>query len=157
MVTAGTYGKERHISTPERLDFVTDKLMEHAEQYGWHLQAWAVMANHYHFIGFSVKPESLSDLISVLHTETARHVNKLDGTVNRKVWYQYWDSHITYQRSYYARLKYVHNNPVHHGIVLLAEDYRWCSAGWFKMNADTAFRKTIESFRNDFLKVKDDY
>jgi putative transposase len=157
MVTAGTYGKALHFSGPERLDFLTEKLMVYAKRYKWNLQAWAVMANHYHFIGFSAEPGSLPDFASSLHTETARHVNALDGTMNRKVWYQYWDSHITYQKSYYARLRYVNNNPVHHRIVPIAEDYRWCSAGWFKNNADAAFRKTIESFKTDTLKVIDDF
>jgi putative transposase len=157
MVTAGTYGKVRHFSDSERLNVLTSKLMEYANRYDWRLQAWAVMSNHYHFIGFPSDPANLKDFISSLHTETARYVNDLDRTTNRKVWYQYWDSRITYQKSYYARLKYVHGNPVHHGIVPVAENYDWCSAGWFKMNAEPSFRKTVESFKTDTLKVFDDF
>ncbi|HCE46510.1 MAG TPA: hypothetical protein DET40_23440 [Lentisphaeria bacterium] len=57
----------------------------------------------------------------------------------------------------YARLKYVHNNPVHHGVVPVAENYTWCSAGWFNMHGEAAFKKTVESFKTDSLKVFDDF
>ena len=157
MVNAGTYGKVGYFSETERLNVLTSALMEYAKQYNWCLQAWAVLSNHYHFIGFSSDPANLKDFISSLHTATARYVNALDKTTNRKVWYQYWDSPISYQKSYYPRLKYVHNNPVHHGLVPVAENYDWCSAGWFKMNSEPSFRKTIESFKTDFLKVIDDF
>jgi len=43
-------------------------------------------------------------------------------------------------------------NPVHHGIVPVAENYTWCSAGWFNMHGDPAFRRTVESFKTDSLK-----
>ena len=38
-----------------------------------------------------------------------------------------------------ARLNYVHNNPVHHGIVPAARQYPWCSASWFENSADRLF------------------
>jgi len=53
MVTAGTYGKISHLSSPERLDGFTADLFRLASQFGWALQAWAVMSNHYHFVAFS--------------------------------------------------------------------------------------------------------
>jgi len=56
MVTAGTYGKTRYFSDPERLNVLTSKLMEYATRYDWSLQAWAVLSNHYHFIGFASDP-----------------------------------------------------------------------------------------------------
>ncbi len=157
MVTCGTYNKVPYFSKPDRFDYLTEKLFEHARRYEWELQAWSVMANHYHFIGFSRKSDALGDFISSLHTETARYVNSLDQMQNRKVWYQYWDSHITYQKSYYARLKYVHNNPVYHGIVPVSENYTWCSAGWFNMHGESAFKRTVESFKIDGLKIPDEF
>ena len=74
-----------------------------------------------------------------------------------KVWFQYFDTHVTFLPSYYARLKYVHQNPVHHGVALRAENYRWCSAGWFDRTADAAFRKTIQGFGTDRIRVLDGF
>ncbi|MDD2241088.1 MAG: hypothetical protein PHI93_10615 [Kiritimatiellae bacterium] len=53
-------------------------------------------------------------------------------------------------------MKYVHSNPVHHGIVSQAVQYRWCSAGWFEHQAHAAFYKTSQPFKTDRVAVLDD-
>ena len=163
MVTGATYLKAHHLRTAQHLNLVQDTLLATADEFdpngaGWRLQAWAVMSNHYHFVAISpARPESLRDFISKLHAQTARRMNELDAATGRRVWYQYYDSHITYERSYFARLKYVHENPVHHGLVPAAVNYRWCSAAWFEREADTAFRKTVASFKTDSISVFDSF
>lgn len=79
-------------------------------------------------------------------------INGLDNLPNRKIWYQFWDSHITNQTSYFARLNYVHKNPVKHGLVGQASNYPWCSAYQFEKQANKAFVKSVYSF--DYTKVK---
>jgi putative transposase len=124
MVTAGTYRKEDLFRTPERLTILQDHLLSLAPAYGWQLQAWAVFSNHYHFVALSPgDANSLRSLVRHLHSITARQVNSLDHTPGRKVWFEYWDTHLTYERSYLARLNYVHQNPVRHGLVTTAADY----------------------------------
>jgi putative transposase len=51
----------------------------------------------------------------------------------------------------------VNHNPVRHGVVQLAENYRWCSAAWFIQNASPAFVKTVMGFKIDQLKVPDNF
>jgi len=92
-----------------------------------------------------------------LHMQTAKQLNLWDNTPGRKVWFQFWDSHITFERSYLARLNYVHQNPVRHGLIPLAENYRWCSAAWFAGNASPVFVKTVKSFKTERLEVPDDF
>jgi putative transposase len=158
MVTCGTYLKRHHFTTQARLDLLQSQLFTVAEEFGWRLQAWAILSNHYHFLASSPKDaRTLSRMLSKLHTLTATAINRQDGTPGRRVWYQYWDSRITYQRSYLARLKYVHQNPVHHGLVQHAEAYPWCSAAWFARCARPSFRQTVESFKLDRLNVVDDF
>ena len=158
MVTGATYRKAHHLRTAQHLDLVRDALLAGAEEFGWRLQAWAVMSNHYRFVAISPSsPESLRDFVSKLHAMTARRMNELDSAAGRRVWYQYYDSHITYERSYFARLKYVQENPVHHGLVPAACNYRWCSAAWFEREADSAFRKTVASFNTDRISVFDSF
>ncbi|MDP1593683.1 MAG: transposase [Gallionella sp.] len=158
MLTAGTYQKLPHWHTPERRDFMLDALFARADEFGWQLQAWAVMPNHYHFIALSPdKPGNLSRFMSKLHMTTAKQVNEWEGAPGRKVWYQYWDSLITFERSYLARLNYVHHNPAHHGLTEDAMSYRWCSAGWFYQNAPVDFVATVESCKTDKLEVMDDF
>jgi len=158
MVTAGTYQRVPHLNSSDRLDFFLEALFTYAEELNWSLRAWAVMANHYHFVASSpVDPGSLRKLIGKLHMKTAQELNRQDATPGRKVWFQYWDSHITFESSYLARLHYVHSNPAKHGVAHLAENYKWCSASWFARSASPAFVATVKSCKTDRLEVPDDF
>ena len=159
MVTASTYQRIHHFGSRKRLRFLTNTLIDISQSAGWTLEAWAVMANHYHWIGKSPADgaESLSEWIADLHRRTARFVNELDATPGRKVWHNYMETRLTFEKSYLARLSYVIRNPVKHGLVAVAEDYPWCSAAWFSKNASPAFQKTVASFKTDRLKIDDDF
>jgi putative transposase len=156
MVTAATYQQQRLLHSRRHLNLVYDALLTIAAEFSWELQAWAVMPNHYHFVALSAgEPAVLVALIRKLHSVTARALNQEDVTPGRRVWFQYWDSHITFERAYLARLNYVHHNPVHHGLVLDAERSPWCSAAWFARVADSAFYRTVSSFPIDRLSVQE--
>jgi putative transposase len=156
IVTAGTYQKLHHFHTPRRLDLALNGLFECAEEFGWSLQAWAVMSNHYHFVASSpADPSTLGRMISKLHSQTARALNAWDGQAGRRIWFQYYETHLTYQASYYARLKYVHQNPVHHSLVQRAENWRWCSAGWFEQAAHSAFQRLLDGVKTDRIHMAD--
>jgi len=158
MVTAGTYLKAPHFRSAPRLELLCKGLLRLADEYGWKLQAWAVFPNHYHFVALSPpQPDSLRHLLRRLHAFTAKEVNQLDGTPGRKVWFEYWDTHITNQRSYFARIHYVHDNAVHHGLVREPTLYAWCSAGWFLRKASLAFYRTVTKFPCDRVSVRDDF
>ena len=158
MVTAGIYQKLPILDTPEKLDFVRDMLFEEVERHGFDLQAWAILNNHYHVIvSASDQPEALKNMIVSLHKWSAVKLNRLDEQPGRKVWHNFWDSHITHQTSWLARLRYVHQNPVHHGVVDNASNYPWCSQAWLERTAGTAFVKTLERFNTDTLNVADDF
>jgi putative transposase len=158
MVTAGTYQKTSHLNTPARLDYFLESLFTYASEFGWSLRAWAVLANHYHFIAISPEnPVTLRRFLGKLHMKTAQELNRQDQTPERKVWFQFWDSHITYERSYLARLHYVHYHPAKHGVAGLAENYKWCSASWFTRSVIPAFVSVVKSFKIDRLGVPDDF
>jgi len=89
--------------------------------------------------------------------QTAKQLNLWDNTPGRRVWFQFWESHITFERSYLARLNYVHHNPARHGVIPLAGNYKWCSAAWFGRNASPAFVNTVKSFKTDHVNVPDDF
>jgi putative transposase len=128
MVTSATYQKAPLFRSPDQLTLLSNSLLHLAEAYAWQLQAWAIFANHYHFIAECPKPENIKHFVRHLHSSTAIAINREGDTPGREVWFQYWESRITFHRSYFARLNYVHQNPVRHGIVRLASAYPWCSA-----------------------------
>ncbi len=158
MVTAGTYLKVHHLHSPERKDFLQQTLFECAAEFGWRLHAWSILSNHYHFIGGSPEdPATLRHFVSKLHMTTAKEFNRQDNQPGRRVWFQYWDTLLSFQRSYLARLNYVHNNPVKHGLVANAENYPWCSAAWFAQNAPRSFVETVSRFKIDKVNVFDEF
>ena len=161
MVTAGTYQKQPFLNTPERRDDFLRCFFSLSDEFQWRLQAWAVLSNHYHFIALTpenaLTADSLKSMLKELHRQTSRAWNIKDGVKGRRVWYNYWESHITFERSYFARLKYVHNNPVHHGVTDNASNYRWCSKPWLENHSTRAFVRTLESFKTDRLNIFDDF
>ena len=158
MVTAGTLGKEHLFNTPEKLTLLESKLLALAKKYNWQLEAWAAFSNHYHFVARSLtSSEDLKKLLQHLHADTARDLNRLDNAVGRTVWYNFWDTKLTDERSYLTRFSYVHQNAVKHGLVPVPNQYYWCSAAWFERIASPATIKTIYSFKTDKLEIRDDF
>jgi putative transposase len=157
LVTAATAYKQHLFKNSSQLDLLQINLFELSQKYGWKLEAWAIFANHYHFIAQSpTDPTSLRKLITHLHAQTAILLNSMENSPGRQVWFQYWDTHLTYEKSYLARLNYVMNNPVRHGLVQKAKEYRWCSKSWFSSNATLAHQKVVASFKTDMVNIQDD-
>ena len=160
-VTAGTYLKHHHFCDAQRLAVLHRGLLTVAEKFGWQLEAWAVFSNHYHFVAHSPSAEdgarSLPRMLGLLHEKTAKWLNKLDDMPERKVWHNFWDTRLTYEKSYLARLNYTHQNAVKHRLVPVANQYPWCSAAWFERTAAPAQVKTVYSFNTDRLRAADDY
>ena len=158
IVTGSTSYKKHLFRGNKRLTILQDTLFEVVGAYNWLLQTWAFFSNHYHFIAKSPEnAESLKPMIQRFHSQSARQLNDFDNTSSRNVWFQYWDTCLTYEKSYYARLNYVNNNPVKHGLVKNAEQYPFCSATWFKAQVDPGFRLKVESFKYDHVKIMDDF
>ena len=160
-VTASTYLREHRFAGRARLAVLQRGLLQVAEDFGWRLEAWAVFSTHYHFVGHSPADadtaENLSRMLGLLHEKMARWINQLDAAPGRKVWHNYRETRLTYEKSYLARLNYTHQNPVKHRLVPVANQYPWCSARWFEREATPAQIKTIYRFKTDQLKVPDDY
>jgi len=158
MITGATLYKKLLFSTSERLTALENTMLTLAKLYNWQLEAWAVFMNHYHMIARGA-PEAarLDRYIKHLHSISAVELNARDEVTGRQVWHNYWETRLTYERSYLARLNYVHQNAVKHGLVPVANQYEWCSAAWFERIASPASVKTIYSFKTDKIKIHDDY
>jgi putative transposase len=157
MVTAATYDHEHVFRGEVALDRLQAELLA-AREMGWDFEAWAVFSNHYHFVAqMRQGAVPLSDVLHRIHQRTALWANERDGQPGRKVWHNFWDTHLTFERSYLARLNYVMQNPVKHGLVPRAELYRWCSTEWFQRTAPPAHARTVFGFQIDRVKVEDDF
>lgn len=158
MVTGSTFNKQHLFRTFDDLDLLQKIFFELAEKYQWKLEAWALFSNHYHFIARSPEnPNNLSPFMRHFHSSTARALNDLHQVPGRVVWYQYWDTQLTYYASYLARLNYVMQNPVKHGRVSAAEMYPWCSIHWFKQHSSSVQRAIVTNMKIDMVNVYDDF
>ena len=158
ILTAATLHKEHLFNSATQRDLLERLLLSQAKAHHWDLEAWAVFSNHYHFVARG-NPDSanLREFIQTLHSISARELNLLDNQPGRRVWHNFWDTRLTYQHAYLARLNYVHQNAVKHGLVPVANQYRWCSAAWFERVAAPAQVKTVYVFKIDRVRVQDDF
>lgn len=116
-ITGKTLGGATLMSTAARREQLLASLRFACDRWGWKLSAWVVLSNHYHCL--LVAPEAageLSRLLASVHRFTATAWNKEDGTPGRPVWYRYWDTCIDHESSLWARVNYIHYNPVRHGL-----------------------------------------
>ena len=158
MITALTYRKLPHLDSNRKKAWFCETLFMLTRRFNWNLEAWCVLSNHYHIIARSpADPNTLSQLIRSLHSKTARFINQVDGKVKRKVWFNYWDTCLTNEKSYLARLKYVHLNALKHGLVDDPAEYPFCSFGWWMKNSTFKERERILNFPIDRLEVEDQY
>jgi putative transposase len=156
-VTGATLHKQHFFQTPRALDALQEMLFEKAREHGVALQAWCFFPNHYHVVASADEGARLKRMLTRLYVDSAIAVNRRDGTKGRQVWYQFRDLQLTYERSWLARLKYTHENAVHHGLVANAMNYRWCSASWFAATASPAFVETVHRMKIDKLSIYDDF
>ena len=141
-------------------DWFQKTLFALAKEFGWTLEAWAILSNHYHLIGHSPKGpvggDSLRDRIQNPPSRPTRELNRRENQPGRtRLWQNFRETCLTHQKSYLARLHYVHQNAVHHKLVALGSDYPWCSAAEFKKAVTPAWLKTITSFQYDEIAAKD--
>jgi len=86
MVTCGTLHKEHVFAGPDRLELLQAALLRSAKAFGWHIEAWAIFSNHYHFVGHaSEQSRPLRAFIKSLHAQTSQDINLLDAIVGRQV------------------------------------------------------------------------
>ncbi|HEX4708438.1 MAG TPA: hypothetical protein VH229_12000, partial [Candidatus Udaeobacter sp.] len=158
LITGATLHRKRLFDSNAKLNLFRDTTFALAKNYQLILQAWAFLPNHYHLVlSFENSATTHRDFVRHLHRELATRINRSDSTSGRRVMYEFWDTHLTFEKSWLARLNYVHQNPVKHGVVPVANQYPWCSAGWFETNARIAFVKSVYSFKTDQIKVPDDF
>jgi len=92
-----------------------------------------------------------------LHGVTSHDLNALEGVTGRQVWFNFWDTKLTRQHGYLARLNYVHQNAVKHGLVRWRINIRGARRRGLSGVASATQVKTIYGFKIDRVKVYEDF
>lgn len=135
-------------------------LLKACENHFWKLEDWVILDNHYHIMLNAPEGEiNLSRFVAEYHKFVALFIKKNNPkTIHlSKIFNNYWDTCISYEKSYYARLNYIFYNPVKHGYVDNAEDYRWGSF-YIRYRENRAYiEKLQKEYPFEEVKVEDDY
>jgi len=124
------------MKSDEAKDIFLNYLFKSFEHYNWKIEDWVVLDNHYHLMANAPEnAETLAQMINNVHRFSSGGIKTLlleslellecIDCVNakpaptqsehsiKKMFHNYWDTCITYENSYYARLHYLWYNPVH--------------------------------------------
>jgi putative transposase len=158
-VTVGTYRKRHYLHDAERKRQWLDSLQFVLQREQWQLTAWVVLDNHYHLIIHAPErgADGLSGMFRDMHRFLATTWNKADEAPGRVIWYNYWDTCVDCEGSYYARVNYVHWNPVKHGIVADPRAYPFSSYRAYLAAQKEDVRRWEHEYPWGKLKIEDDF
>ena len=159
-ITGATYEKKYFLITNKAKARVFKSLYKGFNSLGWTLEDWVILHNHYHLMANAPEnAETLSAIIRDIHKFTAMWLKKnIPKTKSvEKIWWNYWDTCITYEKSYFARLNYIWFNPVKHKLVEKAEDWKFGSYYYRYRKEKEYLKKLKKKYPFDKVKVKDDF
>ena len=104
-------------------------------------------------------PVELVEIIRRIHRFSAIWLKKNFTEYNAlgRIWYNYWDTCVSFEKSYFNRLNYIWFNPVKHGYVEFPEEWEFGSYFTRAREDDNAMQKIINQYRIDQMKIKDDF
>ncbi len=127
LISAACFEHASFLAESARRDEFEDKLLTRLEALrDCEIFAWCVLPNHYHVLTRVPLPQ-FSVMSRKLHAGTATQWNREDGTSGRQVWYRYVERSIRSDRHFFASINYLHANPVKHGYVRHAQEWKWSS------------------------------
>ena len=128
-VTASTLGKYPYLKSDEAKEAAEKYLVKSLDSFNWILEDWVILDNHIHIMINAPKDsKTLSTVMNNFHRFTANWLSTHNiKKVKDKYFHNYWDTCITYEKSYFARLNYIWFNPVKHGYVENPEEWKYGS------------------------------
>ena len=159
-VTGATYLKKHFLASESSKTRLLFSINKGCEKYRWMLENWVILDNHYHLmLNTPANANTLSILFDEGHKFTALWLkeNFPELKEEKRMFYNYWDSCITYEKSYFARLNYIYFNPVKHGYVKEASDYLWGSYRLRLREESNYLNHIKEKYPWNKITVKDDF
>ena len=157
-ITAGTQGKKPYFDSDAKKELLFDTICEMLKEDHSELQGWVILSNHYHILVKLKDAFLLPQIIKKIHSKSAVLVNKLSKRTGRKIWYQYWDECVRDEKDFYAKLNYIHFNPVKHGYVEDPESYKFSSYNhYLKIEGINWLEDILKNFPPKKVEGEDDF
>lgn len=184
-ITGATYQKRPLLQSDAAKEKTVEYMFKSFEHFGWEIEDWVLLNNHYHVMTQApVDATTLSRVMNNFHKFSAIWIRKNlkdlefgDEVADRltkstyskteltqsthsiatKIWYNYWDTCITYESSYFARINYIWFNPVKHGYVDDAAQWKFGSFYRRAQEQRKHVEEVMEKYPCDRIKIEDDY
>ena len=129
-ITSSTYKKINHFNTDEAKEFLVDSIYKAFSRFNWIIDDWVILDNHYHImVEAKDNADRLSGIIRNIHKFSAIWLKKNNSKARNstKIWHNFWDTCISYEKSYFTRINYIWFNPVKHHYVDDPKDWKFGS------------------------------
>ncbi|MEA1972562.1 MAG: transposase [Candidatus Cloacimonadota bacterium] len=158
-ITGSIYQKKNMLKSSDAKARLLKSLEIGFTSKGWNLEEWVILNNHYHIlVESSKKVADLPNIMRDIHKFTAMWMKKNLNIAkdNKKIWWNYWDKCITFEKSYFSRINYIWYNPVKHNLIDRAElwefgsFYNKCKQGAYVNELKTKYPCEKVNEKDDF-------
>ncbi|MCH7732871.1 MAG: transposase [Candidatus Marinimicrobia bacterium] len=179
-ITASTYKGKPYLRSSSAKERLYLSLQKEFTRHHWEIEDWVILDNHYHLmVNAPENPKTLPDIFKEVHRFTAlwikknvflESINRVDGASTRltqskrdveskakKIFYNYRDTCITFEKSYFTRLNYIWYNPVKHGYVDSPEKWKFGSYYYRFIEEAEEMKQLMKKYPFDKVKIKDDF
>jgi putative transposase len=124
-ITFSCYGRRPYFDSSSPRECFEEELEQIRKRYEFTVSGYVVMPEHVHILVSEPVQGNLAGTLQVLKQMTARRL-KSEGM---KAFWQarYYDFNVFTEVKRIEKLRYIHRNPVHRGLVQRPEDWPWSS------------------------------
>lgn len=133
-ITFSCYQRQPFLSTPHACRVFEQTLEDVRRWYGLYVKGYVVMPEHVHLLVSEPERSSLSVALQMLKQNVARKLKpnssaaRGEKAVAKRFWQvRYYDFNVRTHKKQIEKLRYIHRNPVHRGLVEKPEDWHWSS------------------------------
>jgi putative transposase len=124
-ITFSCQHRDPLLGTPRSRDRFLQTLEQVRLWYGFFVCGYVVMPEHVHLLISEPERSKLSVALQMLKQNTARELRPIEGV---PFWEpRYYDFNVSSEAKRVEKLRYIHRNPVHRGLVDRPEDWEWSS------------------------------
>ena len=123
-ITFSCYQRQPLLRRPGSADMFEQALEQARMKYGFFVYGYVVMPEHVHLLVSEPEHATLATALKAIKQSVARRQVK----TGEHFWMErYYDFNVGTPEKLVEKLKYIHRNPVHRGLVDKPEDWPWGS------------------------------
>jgi putative transposase len=134
-LTFSCFGRRAYLSTTAAMELFEDALERVRLRYLFVVSGYVVMPEHVHLLVNEPRRALLSKAVQALKLSVTMRSRQ------RPFWQaHYYDFNVYDHEKFVEKLRYIHRNPVHRGLVATPESWKWSSFQHYQ----TGVRGTVE-------------